>query len=104
MTTRLRENEIFARLMLTTSRQQQKAILDTLTDEQVGVITEILYNLLYVVPMNDRERKSLLRKKIYKDIANVKRSHRFRRSKIRASIQQLLNLINNYSTQILSSI
>ncbi len=104
MTSRLRENESFARLMLTTSRQQQKAILDTLTDEQVAVITEILYNLLYVVPMNDRERKSLLRKKVYKDIANAQRSHRFRRSKIRASMQQLLNVINNYSTQILSSI
>ena len=62
---RVKENASFLKLLLTTSRQQQRVLLDTATSGQVDALTEILHNLLHVVPISDSERNSIKRKITY---------------------------------------
>ena len=102
MSTRVDRNRTFLQLLLTTHLSQQKALLDTASPQQIDLISELLYNILYVVPLSEKERKSLQRKRFLKDVSKIKRSANFRRKKVRARKAELLKLLHQYSKNILS--
>ncbi len=101
---RLKENENYLKLLLSTSNQQQKALLETITDKQVDLLTEVIYNLLHVVPIPSRERNSLLRKKILKELAKVTRSHKYRHMRVRVNKKLIVDTLLRYSDQLLNTV
>ncbi len=101
---RLKENENYLKLLLSTSNQQQKALLETITDKQVDLLTEVIYNLLHVVPIPSRERNSLLRKKILKELAKVTCSHKYRRMRVRVNKKLIVDTLLRYSDQLLNTV
>ena len=101
MSTRIRDNSSFLKLILNTHSPQQKALLDTISQEQANFISELVFNLLFVLPLKEKERKSLLRKQYLKDIAKIKRSFKYRKAKIKAYKIQLLKLMDTYKSQLM---
>lgn len=99
---RLRENEHYVRLLLSTTPSQQKALLDSVTDEQLDLLTEVLYNLLYVVPINQRERSAMLRKQAWKELAKISRSRKYRRVRVKANRKRLLDILIKYSKELIT--
>ena len=87
-------------LLLSTFPAQQKALLDTASHEQVDLISEVVHNIVNVVPLPHGERKSLSRRKYLKDISNIKRSVKHRKSIIRDNKKKLLDLLATYSPQL----
>lgn len=96
MSDKVRENLSFFRLLLDTNQLQRKALLDTLSESQTNLISEIIFNLLYVLPIHAKERKALQRKVFLKDIAKIKRSYKYRKTRIRKNRLQVLKLLDMY--------
>ncbi len=98
---RVKENESFLKLLLSTTRQQQRVLLDTATNGQVDALTEILYNLLYVVPISELERNSIKRKKALTGLAKITRSYKYRLAHVRKNKRLLLSTLLKYNSQLL---
>ena len=101
MSTRIRDNSSFFRLMLSTHLAQQKALLDTISEKQTNLISELLFNLLFVLPLKEKEQKALRRKQYLKDLSKIKRSFKYRKSKIKVYKTQLVKLLDTYKTQLM---
>lgn len=101
MSPRIKNNASFLHLFLTSTLPQQKALLDTITEPQTDLISEIIHNLLYEVPIDAKERKRLLRRSTLKDIAKIKRANKYRRNKIKAYKKQLIKILESYAENIL---
>ena len=104
MSDRIRDNSSFLRLLLTTHSSQQKALLDTLSDEQVDLLSEVIYNILYTVPIPNNTRKKLQRKKYLKDIARIKRSRAFRRRHVRGKKRDIIKLLDTFAKELVTLI
>ena len=100
MSNRIRDNTPFLRLLLSTHFSQQKALLDSASDEQLDLLTELLYNILYTVPIPLVTRKKLQRKKYLKDLARIKRSRAFRRKQVRARKRDIIKLLIGYAKEL----
>ncbi len=98
---RVKENESFLKLLLTTSRQQQRVLLDTATNSQVDALTEILHNLLHVVPISNAERNSIKRKKSLTELAKITRSYKYRLTHVKKNKRLLLSTLQRYATELL---
>lgn len=65
MSQRIRKNITFLKLLLSTHRSQKKALLNTISSEQLKAIGEIALNILHgVIPLTAYQKKVLSR---YKD-------------------------------------
>lgn len=102
MSSRIKNNVDFFRLLLQTQLPQQKALLQSLTPEQVDLLTEIVWNLLNSVPLPDKEKKGLQRKKYLKDISLLKRSHKYRKRRLNANKKQIIKILNTYMQPLLA--
>lgn len=87
--------------MLSTHLAQQKALLDTISEKQTNLISELLFNLLFVLPLKEKEQKALRRKQYLKDLSKIKRSFKYRKSKIKVYKTQLVKLLDTYKTQLM---
>lgn len=79
MSTHIQKNKSFLDLLLQTSKRQAKALLNTITSEQVLLIIEVIKNILeLILPKKARyyvERKrKLLQKIIAKSISKTKKA------------------------------
>lgn len=101
MSAKIKDNLSFFRLLLETSSLQRKALLDTLSESQVNLISELVFNLLYVLPIQVKARKSLQRKTYLKDIAKIKRTYKYRKSKIRRNRAHIIKLLEAYKQDLL---
>lgn len=101
MSSRIRDNLAFLRLLLTTHVSQQKALLDSISESQANLISELLFNLLFVLPLNDKQQKALRRKQYLKDLSKIKRSFKYRKAKIKVYKNQLVKLLDTYKSQLL---
>ncbi len=101
---RVRENKSYIKLLLSTTRQQQRALLDTATNEQVDALTEILYNLMHTVPISEGERNIIKRKKTFKELAKITRSYKYRQERVRKNKRLLLNTLSKYANDLIGVI
>ena len=102
MSERIRNNGAFYQLLLTSTYAQQKALLDTLTPPQLDLISELVYNLLNTVPIADSEKKKLRRKKYFKELSDIKRSFRYRFSRVKKNKKHLLKVLETYADRLLT--
>ena len=65
-------NKHFINLFLNTSKQQQKALFETITNNQILVVSEICYNLLKLELNGETQQIVKKRKKILQKISNHK--------------------------------
>ena len=72
-------------------------MLNTVTPEQVDVISEFAHNLLYTLPLNAEEQRLIKRRRFLKDIESVKRSVGYRRGKIVKHSKPLLELFDHFT-------
>ena len=100
MSQRLKENGSFLNLLLKSSKQQKRALLDTVSPEQADFVGELLHNFINYFPIPDKEKKRLSRKKTFAEIANLKRSYKFRKAKIKQCKKDILLLIEQYQKQL----
>ena len=102
MSSRIRDNAPFLQLLLTSHLPQQKALIESASDEQVDLLTEVIHNLLYVVPIAHSVRRKLQRKVYLKDLANIKRSRKFRKSHMRKRKSDLLKVLMPFASDLLA--
>ena len=102
MSDRIRNNSAFYQLLLSSTYSQQKALLDTITPLQLDLISELIYNILYTVPIPDKDRKTLKRKKFLKEISDIKKSIRYRTSRVKKNKRQLLKVLDSYADNLLA--
>ena len=81
---------------------QKKAILDTLDSGQVDFIGEIIHNFLNNFPIDKKELRKLIRRNTIKDIANFKRSNRFRKTLIKKNKKIISELLTKYRDNLMS--
>ena len=76
MSALVRGNLSFIRLLMSTTAKQQKALIDTITRDQVKSIIEITYNIINLrIPIAQADRKKLIRHiSLLKDIGLKKQS------------------------------
>ena len=102
MSQRLHQNQPFLELLLSTHDIQKRALLDTLSPQQVNLISELIYNILYTVPIQNQERKTLQRRKYFKEIAKIKRSIQHRKKLIKKHKKELFKVLARYRANIVS--
>ena len=82
MSSNLENNRSYFDLILNTSSKQQGALLSTITDSQVDLISEVFHNFL-VLPLEGAQ-KQFVKKRIQfaRKLSNNSKSHRYRRALI----------------------
>ena len=96
MSSRIANNADFLRLLLQTHLPQQRALMSSLSQDQVDLLSEVIFNLLNVVPLPDKSRKALKRKKFLVFISQLKRAVGGRRKKIQAKQQPIIKILLEY--------
>ena len=81
---------------------QKKAILDTLAPMKGYFIGEIIHNCLNKFPRVIKELRKLIRRNTIKDIANFKRSNRFRKTLIKKNKKIISELLTKYRDNLMS--
>ena len=97
MSQRIRKNITFLQLLLSTHRPQKKALLNTISTDQVKAIGEIALNILHgVIPLTAKQKKLLSR---YKDtirvIGHKKKSQRRKKTVLVKNIKALELLLKS---------
>ena len=100
MSPRVKENIHFFKLLLSTHPQQKKALLITADKPQLDFLSELLHNIIFTLPTSDKQRAKLQRRKYLTDIANIKRSHSFRRQKVKKHATQVIKLVDEFTPQL----
>ena len=101
MSNNLNEHSYFIKLLLETSKQQARALLETVTNKQVIVISEICLNLL-TIPL-DKETASIInrRKQILKKLSNSKLTVKIKRRLIATHYRQISHTLLHIKNQLL---
>lgn len=94
----------FFTLLIDTSKQQGRALLDTATPSQADAITEIAYNLLHIPLTGSLKIKVEKRKKILSKIGNKKIKYRTKSRLVYKHSQCLYDTFIAFKPQILKLI
>ena len=100
MSVLVRQNIPFIRLLISTTANQQKALINSITRDQVKSIIEITYNIINLhIPVAQADRKKLIRHiSLIKDIGlkklSIKKKTDLIKSKKRIIIAMLKAVIN----------
>ena len=100
MSPRVKENIHFFNLLLSTHLPQKRALLVTADKSQLDFLSELLHNIIFTLPTSDKHRAKLQRRKYLTDIANIKRSHAFRRQRVKKHAAQLIKLMDEFAPQL----
>jgi len=103
MSTRLHRNRAFLTLLLSSdSKQQQLALLKTITPQQLDSIGEILHNILHIVGLSEPERKFVKRKANFaQKLTNLARSVKFRKRHLVNDKVRYLQLLLHFKDKLL---
>lgn len=100
MSKQLGENRDFLSLILSSSPEQKKALLNTVTPSQVQLINEIFYNILNI-EHSIGDRKYLRNKiKVVKKLADSKRSPKGRQSLVRKHKLFIVKILDHFSDHL----
>ena len=83
----------FISLLMKTSKEQSRALLYTITIEQVTVLSEIIFNLL-TLPLKKKQKDFITRRNtLFNKLGNKKTSNRVKIKLIRKNLKIILELI-----------
>lgn len=99
-TDNLQNQAAFIQLMLITSKEQQRALLKSLTPEQISVLLEILYNL-YVLQHEDQDLAFFKQKKSFLRQFDTNLSARRRKATLLRRQATTLKVLNYFKSKIL---
>ena len=74
--------------------------MDTVNNDQADFIAELINNFVHNFPIAGEDKKRIARKKVFKDITNLKRTFKFRKAKIKQAKKEILLLLDNYHKQL----
>ena len=74
--------------------------MSSLSQAQVDLLSEVIFNLLNVVPLSDKARKTLKRKKFLVYISQLKRAVGARRKKLQAKKVQIIKILSEYRHEL----
>ena len=96
----LKQNKQFLSLLLTTSRDQAAALIDTVTPEQVSAIAEIIHNLLNL-PLGKKPKYYINKwEKLFEKIAQKRLSKDAKARLIRKNYKIILPLLWSVKLQL----
>ena len=101
--TRVEHTDLLS-VLLKGSLAQKKAILDTLDERQVDFIRDLIFNFLNNFPISKAEQNKLNKKKGLKNIANSKRSNKYRKRLIKQHKKHIISLLDRYRDQLMTLI
>ena len=101
MSLKLAQQIHFLYLLFSADTKQRKALLSTLSDDQVNVISEIVFNLLEKVPLNQSDTKLFKRKPYLQKLATIKTSVNRRRNLLKKYSKQISQILAHFSENIL---
>lgn len=96
----MNDNKAYFKLLLTAHPLQKRALLLSSNNEQLDLISEILHNILNTLPLEAAQKRQLNRRKYLSEIANIKRSHKYRRDRVKKFKCKLLKLLEDHSEQL----
>lgn len=98
MSKNIEENRDFLKLFLKTTREQQKFLINSLTDSQVHVLKEIIYNLPHLsLP---RKYLTLLKKRSFQLLSKKKTPLKQARRLLKRNYKDTILLINAAKSQL----
>ena len=100
----LDDHSDFLSLLLKTEKNQRKALLSTLSQPQVDLLSEVFYNLINNFPIPQSDKKSLSKKKFVKVIADLKKSYKLRNSTVKKHKKQVEQILIKYRNNLLTLI
>lgn len=93
----------FFNLLLQTHEAQQKGLMKTLSPAQVNFLTDVIYNLLFIVHLSDSQRKYINTKaKQLKHGIQGKKTVRYRRTLFQRRQATLLKILNYFKDELLT--
>lgn len=103
MSRRLADNKAFLTLILEAGdKRQQKALLQTITDNQLEAIGEIFYNLIHIVPVKKSEEKLIKKsRKLLQRMSVISKSSRSRRKLLQSNRVKLISILHHFSDKLL---
>ena len=82
MSSNIEDNHSYFDLILNTSSKQQGALLSTITDSQVDLISEVFHNFL-TLPLESGQKQFVKNRiQFIRKLSNNSKSHRYRRGLI----------------------
>ena len=106
MSKRLSENRSFLTLLLEKGdKGQQRALMQTITNNQLDAIGEIFYNLIHIVPIDKSEEKIIKRsRKILQRVSAISKSAPSRRKLLKSNRVKFLKILHQFSDRLLGVI
>ena len=104
MSANINQHSDFLRLFLNTEPYQQKALLFSITPEQLDVLSEIFHNLLTLPLTQEESRFVKRREEVISKLANISKSVRSRRQAVNKHTRQILTVLGLFKDKILSVI
>lgn len=101
MSSRIANNADFFRLFLQTHLPQQKALMSTLSQEQIDLLSEVIFNILNRMPLPDKVQKALKRKKFLVFISLLKHSVSSRRKRLQANQLRFIKVLLEHRDNLL---
>ena len=97
MSQRIRKNISYLQLLLSTHRSQQRALLNTISPEQLNTLGEIALNILHgVIPLTKIQKKALTRyRNAVRVIGHKNRSQRSKKAVLLKNIKALVVLLKS---------
>lgn len=97
---RVNDNRAYFELLLHGRPIQRKALLETASDAQLDFLSELCYNILNTLPVRKGAREAMGRRKYMHEVANIKRSHAYRRQRVRKFKNKLLEAIDKVGKEL----
>lgn len=100
MSKHIGENRDFLSLILSSTPEQKRLLLNSITPSQTALINEIFYNLLHIE--HSIEDRKYLRNKIslIKKLADSKRTIKYRQSLIRKHRLTIIKIVDHFANQL----
>ena len=91
----------FLSLILKAEKPQRRAILDTLSHDQLDFLGEIFHNLIHNFPIPQSEKKKLQKKQYIKLLTNLKKSHRIRIKAVKKNKKHIDETLIKYRNKLI---
>ena len=103
MSSRLAQNKSFLTLLVEGSdKRQQRALVQTITREQLDALGEIFYNLIHIVPMDKSEEKVVKKShKILQRMSAISKSAVSRRKLLKSNSAKFMKILHHFSDKLI---
>lgn len=97
---RVKDNISYFDLLLNAHPLQKKALLSSSSDPQLDLLSEVLHNILKTLPLTLDEQRSLNRRRYLQEIAAIRRTHKYRRQRVKKHKLQIIKVLEQYSREL----